>query len=177
MWGWDLGKSNDWTVGTGMDDLGEVVEVHRFQLPWNETIERIHKITKKRPALVDSTGLGDPVLEVLQREQGSRYEGYLFGAASKQKLMEGLAVAIQQQTIKLQHEESNQKSTMRMELEIFEYVYTRTGVRYSAPEGYHDDCVCSLALAVEHRVRATMPMNIPSAVLARSAAMGQRRFG
>jgi len=33
------------------------------------------------------------------------------------------------------------------ELEAFEYVYTRTGVRYSAPEGLHDDCVCSLALA------------------------------
>jgi hypothetical protein len=42
------------------------------------------------------------------------------------------------------------------ELECFEYEYTRTGVRYSAPEGYHDDCVIALALAVEQR-RRLMP--------------------
>ena len=35
-----------------------------------------------------------------------------------------------------------------MELEQFEYEYTRTGVRYSAPDGQHDDTVCALALAV-----------------------------
>jgi hypothetical protein len=35
-----------------------------------------------------------------------------------------------------------------MELEQFEYQYTRTGVRYAAAEGLHDDCVCALALAV-----------------------------
>jgi hypothetical protein len=34
------------------------------------------------------------------------------------------------------------------ELEQFEYSYTRTGVRYGAPDGFHDDTVCSLALAV-----------------------------
>jgi hypothetical protein len=34
------------------------------------------------------------------------------------------------------------------ELEEFEYEYTRTGVRYSAPEGFYDDYVCALALAV-----------------------------
>jgi hypothetical protein len=36
------------------------------------------------------------------------------------------------------------------ELEEFGYEYTRTGVRYSAPEGLHDDTVCALALAVQH---------------------------
>ena len=33
------------------------------------------------------------------------------------------------------------------ELEVFEYQYTATGVRYNAPAGYHDDCVNALALA------------------------------
>jgi hypothetical protein len=35
-------------------------------------------------------------------------------------------------------------------LETFEYEFTRIGVRYTAPDGLHDDCVCALALAVEH---------------------------
>jgi hypothetical protein len=38
---------------------------------------------------------------------------------------------------------------MQDELENFEYEYTKTGVRYSAPDGSHDDCVMSLALATE----------------------------
>jgi hypothetical protein len=40
---------------------------------------------------------------------------------------------------------------IRRELESFEYVYSRTGIRYSAPEGFHDDAVCALAQA--HRCR------------------------
>lgn len=39
---------------------------------------------------------------------------------------------------------------MKTELDIFEYHYTRTGVRYSAPEGMHDDAVYALALAHQH---------------------------
>lgn len=39
---------------------------------------------------------------------------------------------------------------IRQELESFEYEYTGRGVRYSAPQGVHDDCVMALALAVHH---------------------------
>jgi hypothetical protein len=35
------------------------------------------------------------------------------------------------------------------ELEAFEYMYSQTGVRYSAPTGLHDDAVCALALAAQ----------------------------
>jgi hypothetical protein len=51
---------------------------------------------------VDSTGVGDPVLEALQRRGrgvGCQFEGFKFSAPAKQQLMEGLAVAIQQQQI------------------------------------------------------------------------------
>lgn len=44
------------------------------------------------------------------------------------------------------------------ELESFEYEYVASGVRYSAPEGLHDDGVCALALAREslrHRIDMT----------------------
>jgi hypothetical protein len=71
--------------------------------------------------------------------------GYNFTAPSKQQLMEGLTVAIQHQEIRYPD------GPIVAELESFEYVYTRTGVRYSAPDGLHDDCVCALALAVYQR--------------------------
>jgi hypothetical protein len=57
--------------------------------------------------------------------------------------MEGLAVAIQQKRIAIPKD-----GPLRVELESFEYEHTRTGVRYSAPTGEHDDCVMALALAV-----------------------------
>jgi hypothetical protein len=55
--------------------------------------------------------------------------------------MEGLAVAIQQGNVKFPD------GPLRAELEAFEFVYSRTGVHYSAPVGLHDDGVCALALA------------------------------
>ena len=70
------------------------------------------------------------------------YEAFLFTSKSKQQLMEGLAVAIQR------HEVTFPEGPITLELESFRYEYTRTGVRYSAPSGDHDDCVMALALAI-----------------------------
>lgn len=140
--GADLAKSIDWTVVIGLNGDMQVCAFDRFQKPWLETIPAIVTAVGRKSALIDSTGVGDPVLEALQA-QGSelQFEGFKFTAPSKQMLMEGLAVAIQRQQI------SFPDGPIRSELELFEYEYTRTGVRYSAPEGAHDDCVVALALA------------------------------
>lgn len=148
-WGWDLAKSYDWCVGIALDKNGDVCQFERFQKPWQETIAHIRRVTGRCPALVDSTGVGDPVLEALQADGGNNFEGFKFSQTSKQQLMEGLAVAIQQKQV------AYPAGVIVSELEQFEYEYTRTGVRYSAPEGFHDDCVCGLALAVR---RKTIPI-------------------
>ncbi len=153
-WGWDLAKSHDWTVGFGLDSEGRTAQFERWQAPWEVTTERIIQITGSEPALVDSTGVGDPILERLQKGR-SNYSGYVFSPLSKQKLMEGLAAAIQHREVSYPDGSPAFPGVVVDELESFEYVYTRTGVRYSAPEGAWDDCVCSLALAVQ--ARATMP--------------------
>lgn len=147
-WGWDLAKSVDWTVGVGLDNDGMIAELERFQLPWTETLPKIKRITGRVPALVDSTGVGDPIVEILQKDLGSNFEGFKFNSASKQRIMEGLAVAVQGQKT------SVIEGVHRLEMEAFEYKYTRTGVRYSAPEGFHDDTVCAHALAVSKHAGA-----------------------
>jgi hypothetical protein len=141
-WGWDLAKSHDWTVGIGLDDRGHVAQFERWQGPWKATIGKIKHITRGLPALVDSTGVGDPVLEELQADGGQNFEGFKFSSSSKQQLMEGLSLAIQSQLTRFPD------GPIVNELEVFEFEYTRTGVFYSAPEGLHDDCVMGLALAV-----------------------------
>lgn len=154
-WGWDLAKSVDWTVGIGLDGNGRTSRFFRYQMPWLETIADIIAKTGRVSAMVDSTGVGDPVLEALQ-DHGLRnnFKGFQFTGHSKQQLMERLAVAIQQGTI------TYPAGQIVDELENFEYAYTSGGVRYSAPEGMHDDCVCALALAVwGHQRNETQEVN------------------
>jgi len=141
VYGIDLAKSVDWTVIIGLDEGNQVCYFDRFQLPWEETLARIVPSISGAPAIVDSTGVGDPIVERLQRSL-SNVQGYNFSSPSKQKLMEGLALAIQSGTL------SFPDGTIVAELDAFSYEYTRTGVRYSAPPGLHDDCVMALGLAV-----------------------------
>lgn len=141
-WGIDLAKSQDFFVCTGLNAQGKVAAFYRWRgVPWRVSIRRVWTLVgEDTPALVDSTGVGDPVLEELQFEHGN-FLGYTFTANSKQKLMEGLAVSIQSRELAFP------KGQISLELEMFGYEFTRTGVKYSAPAGEHDDCVCSLALA------------------------------
>ncbi len=145
VWGVDLARAVDWTVAVGLDAQGTVCALERWQGPWPETEERLARLIGSTPALIDSTGVGDPVLAHLQRLIPNA-AGFLFSATSKQRLMEGLAVAIQQGEVRYPG------GVLTSELEVFEYQYTRTGTRYAAPEGLHDDCVCALALAVRHSI-------------------------
>lgn len=140
-YGIDLAKSVDYTVVIGLDNMGDVCRYDRWQAPWEVTKTRILAIVGEVPALVDSTGVGDPILEDLQKAS-SNFEGFKFSSTSKQQIMEGLRVAIEKKTIGFPDGE------IKNELQTFGYEYSRNGVKYTAPEGLHDDCVCALALAL-----------------------------
>ena len=138
-YGIDLAKSVDYTVIIGLDKDGNVAYFDRFQMDWHNTKETIKRLPPA-PIVVDSTGVGDPILEDLLRE-GVNIEGLKFTSQSKQQLMEGLASAIQQGRIGFP------EGVIVDELDVFEYQFTANGVRYSAPSGFHDDTVMALALA------------------------------
>lgn len=139
--GIDLAKSFDWTVIIGLDRFGQVCYFDRFQNDWNITKQKIIQLPKA-PMKIDSTGVGDPIVEDIQRQRPNVF-GFKYTSTSKQQLMEGLQVAIQQRKITFP------EGVITAELEQFEYEYTRTGVKYTAPVGLHDDCVNALALAVD----------------------------
>jgi hypothetical protein len=137
--GIDLAKSFDWTVIIGLDKFGNVCHFDRFQRPWNETKEIIRRLP--RGAIkIDSTGVGDPITEDIQRDRGDVHS-FKYTSTSKQQLMEGLAAAIHQRKVIFP------EGVIKAELESFEYQMTGTGVKYTAPPGLHDDCVNALALA------------------------------
>lgn len=147
--GVDLAKAQDWTVVIGLDEAGRVCVLERWQAPWEVTTSKLSGLLAPclgggwggtdAYALIDSTGVGDPIVERIGVE--GRIDGYKFTSNSKQQLMTGLAAAIHQGEVWFPD------GVLRAELDSFEYEITGTGVRYSAPEGLHDDCVCALALA------------------------------
>lgn len=142
VWGVDLAKSVDYTVAIGLDDSGSVCRLERWtKRPWSVQRADLITLIGTTPAFIDSTGVGDPVVEDITRDC-PKAEGFKFTSQSKQQLMEGLAAAIQTGAIRFPD------GAIRSELEVFEYDYRGGRVSYSAPAGYHDDCVCALALAV-----------------------------
>jgi hypothetical protein len=151
--GIDLAKKSDWTVITGLDKFGSVCYFDRFQKDWKQTKETILALP---PAIVciDSTGVGDAIAEEIARVRDT--ELFVFTSRSKQQLMEGLAFAIQNREVTILD------GIMKAELDMFEYEYTSSGVRYSAPDNRHDDCVCSLALAKHVHRNAAMSSDGPS---------------
>jgi phage FluMu gp28-like protein len=143
--GLDLARLTDFTVLTILDDLGHQIFFDRFNLlDWAIQKQRIISAIQKYKAqlLLDSTGIGDPIYDDLQRA-GLMVSGYKFTAESKKKLIELLMLSFEQRKILILDE-----PTQRNELDIFEYTIGQSGmVHYAAPEGYHDDCVIALALA------------------------------
>lgn len=151
-WGWDVAKHQNYTVGIALDEDGSVCRFLRFQDMWETTLERIVTATGKTPALIDSTGSGDQLLERLRLAGHVNFEGQLFGGwIAKYELMVGLAVAIQNGEI------SYPAGRIVEELEVFEYVDKGDRVIYDSPKGVHDDCVDALAMAVKRKM--TMDIN------------------
>ena len=138
--GIDLAKSFDYTVIIGLDEYGHVSYFDRFQVDWKQTKEKILTLNRSIPILIDSTGVGDAITEDLQRHF-QNMTGFKYTSQSKQQLMELLASTIQQKQIGFP------EGVIKEELEVFEYQFTSSGVRYNAPSGFHDDCVNALALA------------------------------
>lgn len=159
-WGVDLAKSTDWTVAIGLDRRGQVAAFERWQGPWSVTRDRLVGMLRgaELGSLVDSTGVGDPIVEDLQRAVPN-VEGFKFSQQSKQQIMLGLASVIQRGEVGFPD------GILRDELDSFEYVYRGddsgnfTGVSYSAPDGQHDDAVCALALAVR-KLTMAVPFSI-----------------
>lgn len=145
--GWDVAKRQDFSVMTVMDlDRKHVVEFVRVNhIDYSRQLDMLEQLVAEyndAKVLMDSTGVGDPLLEQVEA-RGIEVEGYQLHNRSKQQLIENLAVGIEKQELTFPH-----IPVLIHELEIFQYEMTRSGnVRYEAPSGMHDDAVISLGLA------------------------------
>lgn len=146
--GVDLAKYQDFTVITIIDlHTFHVHKQERFnQIDWNlqkAKIEATYHRYGKPLIYIDSTGVGDPIYEDLFRK-GLRVESFKFTEQSRKDLLNNLALKIEQDKIKLPNNE-----ILINELRSMVYEMGNTGkIKLKVPDGLHDDCIMSLALAV-----------------------------
>ena len=145
----DLAKHQDFTVCYIADrNTNKVVFQDRFnQIDWGFQKSRIINLYQKfncREAIIDSTGVGDAIFDDLSNA-GLNLRSFKFTGTTKNPLIQNLSVAIDNRSITF-----HPFPELISELEIFGYEVSPMGaIRYNAPDGYHDDCVISLALINE----------------------------
>ncbi len=145
--GCDLGKTTDFTVLCVLKRSSRaLVHFERFnQLDWEFQVAKVRAASSRyhdATVWLDSTGLGDPIYDRL-KSLGVPARGYKFTAETKRRLVENLALAIAERTVRFP-----EVPPLLSELEIYAAEQLAGGgVRYGAPAGYHDDAVTALALA------------------------------
>jgi hypothetical protein len=159
--GCDIAKHTDWTVLIAMDaETGRCFAMERFNhLDWPIQKERILAFARKYRGrlILDATGVGDPIYDDLKRVYGD-IEGFKLTSGSKTALVQRLIVAVEQRRVQWPAA-SDQLSVngepwgvLTAEMKRYEYEILPSGtITYSAPAGYHDDCVMALALANHRR--------------------------
>jgi phage terminase large subunit-like protein len=145
--GVDWAKSADFTALTVMDVAArEVVYLDRFnQIDYIVQRARLQALAERYRVdaiIAESNSIGEPIIEQLQRDN-LPVRGFQTSNATKAQIIEALALAFEQGTIRILPD-----PVLIGELQAYEMERLPSGMtRYSAPEGMHDDTVMSLALA------------------------------
>lgn len=145
--GVDWGRSGDYTVIAVLDiTTNELVHLDRFtQINYNVQLgrlravcDRFHPIT----IIAEANSMGGPLTESLQR-MNLPVRPFTTTNATKGAIIDALALAFEQGSLRIISD-----PVLVAELQAYEMDKLPSGLyRYSAPEGMHDDCVISLALA------------------------------
>ena len=138
--GVDLARIEDYTVLTTMcRESRHVVSHKRFNdVDWSVQKEAIIDEVKRynSMAVIDSTGVGDPIFEDLNKA-GISARSFKITNPNKKELIDRLAVAIEQRLITFPV-----IIELVDELKTFTYELTNArNIRYAAPSGMHDDCL------------------------------------
>lgn len=145
--GLDWAKENDSTVITVIDtDRRTVVDMDRFNgVDWEIQYGRVKAMHDKwriSQIVAEHNSIGSPNAEQLRRHGLPVYNFETTGA-TKPPLIESLVLAFDRGEITALND-----PVLKGELMAFERKVTASGrSQYSAPDGLHDDCVISLALA------------------------------
>lgn len=153
--GVDWGRTNDRTVFVVIDvTIRAVVAIDRMlDVNYGLQTTRLRAIWErfgKCAILAEQNSMGGPLIEQLSRE-GLRVRPFVTTNATKGAAIDGLSLAFEQSALTIPLDE-----VLIGELEAYESERLPSGMlRYSAPEGMHDDHVMALAIAYSGVGRAS----------------------
>lgn len=148
--GVDLGRADDWTVLSIVNDKNEEVYCERWRhMEWSAIINNVVKaLNEYKPnTLIESNGAQDAIFEQIRDKVNfskSKVKPFVTTSKSKQAIVEDNIVCFENLEIGILGYDWQVN-----ELEVFTYEYnlkTRT-IKYSAPVGLHDDYVMSRSIA------------------------------
>ncbi len=147
LFGVDWARTNDWTVVTVIDATTKrMVYMDRFnQIDYRLQVSRLKALAERYQPdaiIAEANSMGGPLVETLQWED-LPVQPFTTTNATKAAIIDGLALAFERGELTILND-----ATLINELQAYESERLPSGlIRYSAPEGMHDDCVMSLALA------------------------------
>lgn len=178
--GVDWGRYRDFTAVVVLRESGGRLQaVHVERLPgtaWQMQVERVTQRLSTwwaRIVCCDATGMGDPLVEMLQQRisdsrLGARVEPVVFTASTKRTMIESLALAMEQGRAAIPPHPD-----LLRELHAFTASRTATGhILLQAQGNEHDDLVIALALAVHAAGRGVF-----GALAMRPLTSGRQREG
>ena len=161
--GVDFARFEDYTAAIVLDDDGRLVAFERLnETTWTRiqsVVERLAKEYAPKRVALDATRDNKIVQDL--RDAGVAVDPIKFTASTKRTLIENLITAFETGEITL----STDANQLINELEVFEFDRAESGrIRYSAPSGFHDDCVDALALALDalSSSKEVEPVSVPS---------------
>jgi len=146
--GLDLAKHEDFTVAYVIDTKAKkIVQRMRFNrldyVSVMDKVEAMYHQFRCRRVRMDTTGLGDPVADML-RKRGLHVVDFTFTGKSKEKLVSHLVREVEHKRLILPKEDTQ----LLREMKAFRRTVTKSGnVQYAAPVNMHDDTVMALGLA------------------------------
>lgn len=147
--GVDFGRQNDYSVLTIIDETGKVVYMYRDRhKSWDEIIKNIADKLKqyKAQTQVEINSIGDVLFENLKKLYPNVYP-FLTSSSSKQNIIEDLIYATNELKVSLPTEQLFNPLYQELKLFTYEYSMKTRNIKYSAPQGSHDDTIMSLAIA------------------------------
>jgi phage FluMu gp28-like protein len=166
--GVDFGKEQDFSVVMVVDRVGDVlriVHVHRFPLKTEYAsvigyVKSLQDRWQVRAVYADITGVGGYIVEDMVRSGIQGVSGITFTVQSKEEMATILREKMRMGEVRIPYVPSRKIEDIELttELNIEKYELMKTGhLRFSHPEGGHDDVFWSAALAVYACLQSPLP--------------------
>ncbi len=167
--GVDFGKQQDYSVALAIEKQGQthkVVHVHRFPLhtEYASVIGYIKTLQDRWKTICsvycDVTGVGNYIVEDMVRSGIQGVTGINFTVQSKEEMATILREKMRACEVKIPYVPAKRLEDVDLtaELNVEKFELMKTGhLRFSHPEGGHDDVFWSMALAVLSAVQSPLP--------------------